>query len=376
MKTVRFAFAALTAAVLAHVPAWALEEKPSAIPGIRARLMVRASPVVGPLEGSGDQTLEFFGRSLPSRPAMPCTAPRSARVSEAVVVADGRIAASVSVAQGRGGDPSAVVHQAMVLRARLRPDGCGLPESLIPEIELEGPAQGLPDVPLVDGKARFDVTSADLLAANPSLFPTPRPLCSGDTVTIRHLFEIDGCWYESLFTVRNGAATSDGQESATIDGPIEGQVLTPRSVRSGAKLGYTFVFTRLNTTHTDVGISDFAGYCGTDPWVGTTLYLSLFQNALLPDSQVTGPGAFDVWLPDLNGRTSPGTGNRVVAQVIHNLPDGSGTGQLARSGRVWIDAVSSTGLRGRFDLMIGDDHVTGSFDAPTCSPWPRGADIP
>src|SRR5262249_25675698 len=158
----RIAFAAVAAATLAHGASWALEGDLRVTSGVRTKLTVRASPVVGRFESLGDRTLEFFGRSLPTQPALACNASSPARVAEAIVAAHGGIAASVSIAQGKGGNPTAVVHQAMVLRPSLRPDGCGLPESLVLEIELEGPAQGLPDVPLVDGKARFSVDSAEL----------------------------------------------------------------------------------------------------------------------------------------------------------------------------------------------------------------------
>jgi hypothetical protein len=332
--------------------------------------------VAGVFGAASGAPLEFFGRSIASAPAPACTAAQPARISEVVAAADGEVTASVSIAQGRGGSRSAIVHQAMVVQARLRPDGCGLPESLLPEIALEGPAHGLPDVSLVDGKARFEVSLAQLLAANPELFPAPRALCPGDTITVRHRFDIDGCSYESLFTVRNGASLSSSEEGATIDGSFAGDVLQPRSVRWGVSPEYTFVFTHLESVHTDVAISDFAGYCGPDPLVGMTLYLSLFQNALLPNSEVTRPGSFDVWLPVVNGSSSPGTGNRVVALLMRGNPDGTGSGELARSGHVWIDAVPPADVRGRFDLMIGGDHVTGSFTAPNCSPWLRSGDIP
>ena len=337
---------------------------------------MRAQPVVGTPDGPGDTPLEFFGRKLASAPAPVCAGSSPAHIREVVAATDGEVTAHVSIARGRGGSRSALVHQSMVVQARLRPDGCGLPESLLPEIELEGPAQGLPDVPIVDGRATFAVSSTQLLVANPDLFPAPRPLCPGDTVTVRHRFTIDGCSYESQFTVRNAATVTESDESATIDGTFAGDVLQPRSVRSGSTRGYTFVFTHLDTVHTDVAISDFAPYCGPDPLVGMTLYLSLFQNALLPNSEVTRPGSFDVWLPEINGGSSPGTGNRVVALLMRGLPDGSGSGELARSGRVSVDAVSAAGVRGRFDLMIAGDHVTGSFSAPTCSPWLRTGDIP
>src|SRR5437762_1708379 len=115
MKTVRLALAAAVAAAIAHGASGALADESSASPGIKSKLLVRANPVVCPFQSSSDQTLEFFGRDVPSQPAVPCNAASPARVSEMVRAANGTITASLSVAQGGGGNRPAVIHQMMVV---------------------------------------------------------------------------------------------------------------------------------------------------------------------------------------------------------------------------------------------------------------------
>jgi hypothetical protein len=40
----------------------------------------------------------------------------------------------------------------------------------------------------------------------------------------------------------------------------------------------------------------------------------------------------------------------------------------ATGGAVVVSEVTSDGIKGTFDLMFNTDHLTGSFDAPTCGP--------
>ncbi len=207
MKPTRLALAAGTAAAMALAASGALANDLALIPGVKTTLSVKAIPVAPPLLSFSDPTMRtFFGQPfLPSTPAVPCDAAlkRPAKVSAKIVAAGGTLTATLTARQGRGGNPDAVIHQTVILRSRLHPDGCGPPDALIPELTFNGPVQGLPDVTLVKGKAKFVVTSDQLLQANQLLFPAPRPLCPSDIFTIRHLLEIDGCWYEAIFTVHH-----------------------------------------------------------------------------------------------------------------------------------------------------------------------------
>jgi hypothetical protein len=42
--------------------------------------------------------------------------------------------------------------------------------------------------------------------------------------------------------------------------------------------------------------------------------------------------------------------------------------RFSTGGSVVVTEVSSAGIKGTFDLTFGTDHITGSFDAPTCGP--------
>src|SRR5262249_36643185 len=151
--------------------------------------------------------------------------------------------------------------------------------------------------------------------------------------------------------------------------------LEPASVRAGEESTYVFVFTHLATTFTAVELSEGPGVCGDGALSGRLLYMSLFQNATLDRSVVTVPGRFDVWLPDLNGATSPGTGNAVVFQ-IGTPTDTGGRYDLATSGSVAVTKVTGAGIAGTFDVTVLGERLTGSFDAPTCAPWTRSGNIP
>jgi len=109
MKTFRVALAAAAAAAVVHGASGALADELTAIPGVKTKLVARANPIVCPFQSPSDQTLEFFGSIVPSQPAVPCGAASPAKVTERVVAANGTITANLSVAQGRAGNPSAVV---------------------------------------------------------------------------------------------------------------------------------------------------------------------------------------------------------------------------------------------------------------------------
>ena len=170
-------------------------------------------------------------------------------------------------------------------------------------------------------------------------------------------------------------STGGSGGSARINGTISGTRLVPVSAISGTTFGFEFVFTVLPTTYTAVAISDFADECGNENIVGHSLYFSLFENPTLSNSVVTKSGRFAVWLPDLNGQGTVGTDNQVVALYISNTEEG-GSGQLAQSGSVTIRHVSTDAISGSFELTFGDDHLTGTFDAPSCQPWTRSGNIP
>ena len=187
-------------------------------------------------------------------------------------------------------------------------------------------------------------------------------------------------WWSLALCLGLAACGSGGSDqstdgSARIDGSVYGSTLDPLSVRAGEESTYVFVFTNLLTTFTAVEMSEGPGVCADGALSGRAIYLSLFQNATLARSVVTEPGRFEVWLPDLNGQTSPGTGNAVVFQT-GTPTDNGGRWDLATSGSVEVTKVSGEGIEGRFDVIVMGERLTGSFEAPACDPWTRSGNIP
>lgn len=186
-----------------------------------------------------------------------------------------------------------------------------------------------------------------------------------------------GCGHEIISG--DSDAGSGGDEvsdlgSATIDGTVSGNSLVPASALTGTSSPYVFVHTMLSTQFTLVTITDFADFCGNENVMGTMLYISLFENPTVAVSVVTAPGTFDVWAPSLDGQGVP-TGKAAVVNFSTNSDQG---GQIATaaSGTVTITQVSSTRIVGTFDATILGDHLTGTFDAPSCQVWNRSSSIP
>jgi hypothetical protein len=174
-----------------------------------------------------------------------------------------------------------------------------------------------------------------------------------------------------------GGAGGDGgtlEPSAMLSGSVEGESFAPVSVISGVSPLYVFVMTALETDHTAVAISGFADECGNTVVEGLSLYIDIFQNPSLPDSTVTEPGTFAAWLPPLNGGDTP-TDNRAVLTFIDNGPTG-GSASVAQSGELTITSVSEAGISGTFDVTFENGELTGTFDAPACSPWTRSGSAP
>ena len=134
--------------------------------------------------------------------------------------------------------------------------------------------------------------------------------------------------------------------------------------------------THLETRHQEIAITDFADECGNSDVIGRIILIDLFQDPSSRNSTVTRPGAFDVWLPTLDGQGSTPTGNRAIVSYDVTEADGSGTGYLAQSGTVMVTSVSGTAISATFDVSIDGDKLHGSFVAPTCDPWTRSATVP
>lgn len=166
---------------------------------VKTKVSAKAVPIAPPLTGV-DGSSSFFGLTLPRQVPVPCLG--QAKASAKIIAAGGSLTATLKVGDKLPANASALVQQQVTIQGRIHEDGCNN-EFSIPELTFAGPAQGLPDVPLVAGKAVFTVTSNQILASNPGIFPVPRPLCPSDIITIRHRLIINGCWYEALFTIHH-----------------------------------------------------------------------------------------------------------------------------------------------------------------------------
>lgn len=166
---------------------------------VKQKVSVKAIPIAPPLTAvDGNST--FFGLTLPRQVPAPCNGQAKASAKVAIV-APGELLATIKV--GDKLNPGASVDQYVEVQGRIHDDGCNQ-EFTIPALTFAGPSQGLPTQSLdAVGKAVFTVTSQQIENANPGIFPSPRPLCPSDIITIRHRLIINGCWYEAIFTIHN-----------------------------------------------------------------------------------------------------------------------------------------------------------------------------
>ncbi len=171
------------------------------------------------------------------------------------------------------------------------------------------------------------------------------------------------------------AALSMGPGLIGATGRVSGAEFRPRSVIFGTASGYIFVRTIVDTDHTAVFASDSIEECGSTDVQGRALHIELFENPSVPNSQVTGPGDFQAWLPSLSGGEALPTGNRaVIVLVAHTLK--GGMVQVAQSGSVTVTDVTAERLSGAFDVHFEDGQLAGSFEAPKCDSWTRSGSVP
>jgi hypothetical protein len=200
MSGVRLAsIAAGAAAAIAVLASGAIATDLPVIPGVKTKLSVKAIPIVCPLTGVDGQAT-FFGLTLPTQSPPPCLG-KAAKASAKIVASAGTVTATIKVSDKE--HPNDPIDQTVTLQSRLHPDGCGPPDSILPQLTFSGAGQGLPPGQLVNGKAVITVTSDQILNGNPGLFPSPRPLCPSDVFTIIHLLRINGCCYQAIFTVHH-----------------------------------------------------------------------------------------------------------------------------------------------------------------------------
>jgi hypothetical protein len=132
----------------------------------------------------------------------------------------------------------------------------------------------------------------------------------------------------------SGASGATG--SATTTGTLQGAPFTPMDAVSYSG---------------DVAIADFSGICAfslSEAKPGAT-YLYLF---FVGGSVVVGA-------------TDVGASLQVQSVVVDQSCNS--TIENATTGTVTISQADASGVTGTFDLTFAEDHISGSFVAPTCS---------
>jgi hypothetical protein len=132
----------------------------------------------------------------------------------------------------------------------------------------------------------------------------------------------------------NGAGGATGSASAT--GTLQGVTFTPMDAVSYSG---------------DVALADFAGICAFG----------------LSEAK---PGATYLYLVFVGGSVVVGStdvGSSLQVQSVVADPSCKSTIENATAGTVTISQADASQVTGTFDLTFAEDHLSGSFIAPTCS---------
>ena len=136
------------------------------------------------------------------------------------------------------------------------------------------------------------------------------------------------------------------QASATLTGTMLGQTLTPKDA----------VSFQAHTTQYEavVAITDFTGTCalGNDFKASSNVLSMVYLSNTTP----LVPAKFDL--------TQSSVWDAQYAQ--YDATCQSPQGESSTSGTITITSVDACGIVGSYDLMLNNDHVTGTFTAPNC----------
>jgi hypothetical protein len=158
-----------------------------------------------------------------------------------------------------------------------------------------------------------------------------------------------------------------GNVLATVNGTFNGSTFTVGDAI------YAPSMTTTQGSNTAVGITSFGAACtavqqnNTVPNGKTLAFLLANYDASTGAvSAITAPGTIPVYAP-----TSPPTASGPEAIALIAADDAScnqTTTAFGASGSVTVSAVNSGGIIAKFDVtMSNGDHLTGSFDAPSCA---------
>lgn len=162
----------------------------------------------------------------------------------------------------------------------------------------------------------------------------------------------------------DAALLTDMAPFATVNGTLQGATLTVADTAYGTRIpggggsntvlvltGYAGVCTQLDNNHLGKN--------------GQVLVLSVldYDTVTKAQSAISAPGTYVVF-----GNGTPTShaagGNYFTTTMTCQVPANE---EPASSGTVTITALSASSISGTFDVILGSDHVTGSFTAPFCA---------
>ncbi len=134
-----------------------------------------------------------------------------------------------------------------------------------------------------------------------------------------------------------------GTSAGSVQGTVAGQSLSAADS----------VFYTLTPQTTVVGIDSVPNLCSYA--LKNELPKNLVSLGFFVSPPITAPGTFTI------DQTKA-----VTAIWITRDATCAGTSVDATAGSITITSLSTTNMSGTFDVMFGQDHVTGSFNASSC----------
>ena len=172
-----------------------------------------------------------------------------------------------------------------------------------------------------------------------------------------------------LLAAACGSDNSKTTGSGTVTGTVAGKSFGAKDAAFVSQNLSGFAF---SGTSTAVLLTDFVNVCSLEtakktPPNGQNLFLAL---AALDNTGTAHPptatGDYLV-LSSVSDSTTP---NSLRSDVYYELdgPDcQKSNGYVGTSGKVTVTSISSTQIKGTFDLSLkSGDHLTGSFDSKSC----------
>ncbi len=151
---------------------------------------------------------------------------------------------------------------------------------------------------------------------------------------------------------------------ATVNGTLQGATLTVADTAYGTRVPGG------GGSNTVIVLTSYAGVCtqldnnhlGKNGQV-LVLVVVDYDTMTKAQSAISAPGTYVVFG---NGTPTSHTaaGNYFTTTMTCQVPANE---EPASSGTVTITAFSASSISGTFDVILGSDHVTGSFTAPFCA---------